>query len=137
MEKIKCITNSYSAGVKKELEIPIEDIDYFKLFHIRGNNGTVIQVVTKKELTTSMDAVLINGHYDVDVKDQYGIYRRKYPMNKYIMREIDEPKLSKTLRKMFKNKEVLTKRVGVNPGTPIARSYQCSWKEIKPEEIMR
>ena len=133
---IKAIQDAYSIGEKTIVELPIDDVKEFTLVHKHGYNGTQIMVHMKDELTTSMKAVRKeDGQYDIENKDQYGIYRRKYPMGAYMIRNKDMPKFTKTLRKMFKDKETKSKTVGVNAGTPIARSWQVNWKEIVPEEL--
>ena len=133
---IKAIPDAYSIGEKTIVELPMEDVKKFTLVHKSGYNGTQIMVHMKDELITSMNAVRKDdGKYDIENKDQYGIYRRKYPMGAYMIRNKDMPKFTKTLRKMFRDKETKSKTVGINAGTPIVRSWQVNWKEILPEEL--
>jgi len=134
---IKATLEEYSVGEKKVSELPIEDVKKFRLVSKFGYNGTQIKVQMKDHLTTSMKAVKKDGKYDYDIKDQYGIYRRKYPMKDYMLRNKDMPKISKILRNMFKEKKMKSKTVGINAGTPIANSWKINWKEISPEELQK
>ena len=135
-KKIICSNQAYNIGSSQTVSIPINDIYKFKLFHKSGCNGTQIQVVIKPELLTSMKSIKKeNGKYDIENKDEYGIFRRKYDMGLPLLRNKDMPKFVRQLRKLFQKKKVLSETKGLNPGTRYVKIYTQSWKEITIEEL--
>lgn len=122
---IKCVGTAYVQGGDNQYYIPLDDIYCFQLYHEKWKNGTLIKIIIKKELVSSFDAVYIKDHYDYENKNESnGMFVRKYPCGgNYILRQKDDPKMNKLLRKMFEGKEMLRYR------------NNDQYQEIKKEEL--
>ena len=119
---VKGCTSVDSASV----EIPIEDIEKFRLRHKAYQHGLIIDAVVKKELVSFYNMY----HRE---RDEYGMVKRKYPLNQATLwiRAKDMPKFRRELVKAFEGVEVIAERRGINAGTPIAQSWEVRYKEIK------
>ena len=128
METVKGVRNGYLIGGDTPIDIPIEDIEKFTLRHQNGRNGLVVEAVIKPELVSFVNV----RHNDAD---EYGVVKRQYEFRKIHIRNKDNPKFHRLLRKTLDKKEVREKQMGMNAGTPASISWVSRWKEILPQEI--
>lgn len=110
-----------------DVEVPLEDIESFTLVHETDRNGLQLRANFKKELISCWNGRL----------GQYGEFeKKKYNNHYFTIRAKDEPKLSKLLRKELMTSKTIVIRTGINAGTPIARSYTYSKKELKTDKLL-
>ena len=118
---IKGVWHSYASDAEP-VEIPIEDIEKFQMYHEAWRNGNQICAIIKKELIEKFDynyvRIVNSGKY-------------KTSQHRLIIRSKDMPTFREALRQELNKTPIITTFSGINSGTPIAQSYTFVRKEIK------